>query len=45
MRALEFIAGHVTYNLAYSYKFQLKTTIYLFSAFHNCGVLIIFTYT
>ena len=27
MRALEFIIGHVTYNQAYTYKFQLKTTI------------------
>ena len=27
MRALEFITGHVTYNSAYTYKFQLKTTI------------------
>ena len=27
MRALEFITGHVIYNLAYTYKFQLKTTI------------------
>ena len=26
MRALEFITGHVTYNPAYTYKFQLKTT-------------------
>ena len=26
MRALEFITGHVIYNLAYTYKFQLKTT-------------------
>ena len=27
MRALEFIAGHVIYNPAYTYKFQLKTTM------------------
>ena len=27
MRALEFITGHVIYNLAYTYKFQLKTTL------------------
>ena len=27
MRALEFIAGHVIYNPAYTYKLQLKTTI------------------
>ena len=26
MRALKFLAGHVTYNPAYTYKFQLKTT-------------------
>ena len=26
MRALEFITGHVTYNPAYTYKFQLKTS-------------------
>ena len=27
MRALEFITGHVIYNSAYTYKFQLKTTL------------------
>ena len=27
---LEFITGHVTYNPAYTYKFQLKTTLVLF---------------
>ena len=27
MRAHEFITGHVIYNPAYTYKFQLKTTI------------------
>ena len=27
MRALEFITSHVIYNQAYTYKFQLKTTI------------------
>ena len=27
MRALKFITGHVIYNLAYTYKFQLKTTL------------------
>ena len=27
MRALEFITGHVIYNPAYTYKFQLKTTV------------------
>ena len=32
MRALEFITGHVIYNLAYTYKFQLKTT-YVFPRF------------
>ena len=26
MRALKFITGHVIYNPAYAYKFQLKTT-------------------
>ena len=26
MRAFEFITGHVIYNQAYTYKFQLKTT-------------------
>jgi hypothetical protein len=26
MRALKFITGHVIYNPAYTYKFQLKTT-------------------
>ena len=26
MRALDFITGHVIYNPAYTYKFQLKTT-------------------
>ena len=26
MRALEIITGRVIYNLAYTYKFQLKTT-------------------
>ena len=26
MTTLEFITGHVIYNLAYTYKFQLKTT-------------------
>ena len=27
MRALEFITVHVIYNLSYTYKFQLKTTL------------------
>ena len=26
MRALEIVTGHVIYNPAYTYKFQLKTT-------------------
>ena len=26
MRVIEFITGHVIYNPAYTYKFQLKTT-------------------
>ena len=26
MRAFDFITGHVIYNPAYTYKFQLKTT-------------------
>ena len=30
MRALKIITGHVIYNLAYTYKFQLKTTMMLF---------------
>ena len=29
MRALKFIKGHVIYNPAYTYKFQLKTTLEL----------------
>ena len=31
MRALEFITGHVNYNPAYNYKFQLKTTLELYT--------------
>ena len=31
MRALEFITGHVIYNPAYTYKFQLKTTYHSIS--------------
>ena len=27
MRALKFMTGHVIYNPAYNYKFQLKTTL------------------
>ena len=33
MRALKFITGHVIYNPAYTYKFQLKTTLV-----HECIV-------
>ena len=35
MRALEFITGHVIYNLAYTYKFQLKTTYDRQFPFHD----------
>ena len=31
MRALKFITGHVIYNPAYTYKFQLKTTLEMIS--------------
>ena len=34
MRALKFITGHVIYNLAYTYKFQLKTTHVLLCPIH-----------
>ena len=27
MRALKFVTDHVIYNPAYTYKFQLKTTL------------------
>ena len=27
MRAPEFMTGHVIYNTAYTYKFQMKTTL------------------
>ena len=27
MRALKFITGHAIHNLAYTYKFQLKTAL------------------
>ena len=37
MRALEFITGHVTYNPAYTYKFQLKTTKVLLRRYFNFG--------
>ena len=33
MRALEFVTGHVIYNPAYTYKFQLKTTLDFIEAF------------
>ena len=33
MRALEFITGHVIYNPAYTYKFQLKITYASFESF------------
>ena len=36
MRALEFITGHVIYNPAYTYKFQLKTTI---MTVHKCSAM------
>ena len=32
MRTLEFITGHVIYNLSYTYKFQLKTPIVVLAA-------------
>ena len=35
MRALEFITGHVIYNPAYTYKFQLKTTTLVFIKFNQ----------
>ena len=35
MRALEFITGHVIYNPAYTYKFQLKTTLDLYIGEHK----------
>jgi hypothetical protein len=40
MRALEFITGHVIYNLAYTYKFQLKTTLVLMAQPRNTLILI-----
>ena len=33
MRALEIITGHVIYNPAFTYKFQLKTTIHCTKGF------------
>ena len=35
MRALEIITGHVIYNPAYTYKFQLKTTYYSIALRHR----------
>ena len=32
MRALKFITGHVIYSQAYTYKFQLKTTLIIIFA-------------
>ena len=40
LRALEFITGHVIYNPAYTYKFQLKTT---FAAMINNNEAITYT--
>ena len=37
MRALKIITGHVIYNPAYSYKFQLKTTQGCLCYFYNIG--------
>ena len=34
MRAIEFITGHVIYNPAYTYKYQLKTTIIMSTLVH-----------
>ena len=31
----EFITGHVIYNLAYTYKLQLKTTIMVLKSLQN----------
>ena len=35
MGALEIITGHVIYNPAYTYKFQLKTTYYSIALRHR----------
>ena len=35
MRALKLLTGHVIYNPAYTYKFQLKITI---DAMHNMQI-------
>ena len=37
MRALEIIPGHVIYKPAYTYKFQLKTTIVDDLSLHSCA--------
>ena len=37
MRALEFITGHVIYDLAYTYKLQLKTTFFSKTLTHPKG--------
>ena len=37
MRALKFIIGHVIYNPAYTYKFQMKTTQDCLCYFYNIG--------
>ena len=39
MRALKFITGHVIYNPAYTYKFQLKTTIDILQSVKTGGNL------
>ena len=43
MRALKIITGHVIYNPAYTYKFQLKTTNNLNTLQHSATPFI-FTY-
>ena len=45
MRALEFIIGHMIYNPAYTYKFQLKTTQGEIEVCYPCttDLIIIFT--
>jgi hypothetical protein len=41
MTALEFITGHVIYNLAYTYKFQLKTTLNTCIKIDQCALLLL----
>mgnify|MGYP006975992348 CR=1 FL=1 len=41
MRALNFITGHVIYNLNYTYKFQLKTTLVLLAQWVICALLLL----